>query len=52
MVTKVDDEARHQDLPDLQDEFDTEVKNLERRRDNEIEVCSPNRPSFSGLRVR
>ena len=37
MVTKVDDEARHQDLPDLQDEFDTEVKNLERRRDNEIE---------------
>ncbi len=37
MVTKVDDEARHKDLPDLQDEFDTEVKNLERRRDNEIE---------------
>ena len=37
MVTKVDDEARHQDLPDLQDEFDTEVKNLERHRDNEIE---------------
>ena len=38
MVTKVDEEQRHKDLPDLQDEFDNEVKNLERRRDNEIEA--------------
>ncbi|OZG68614.1 DNA-directed RNA polymerase subunit beta' [Bifidobacterium eulemuris] len=37
MVTEVDDEQRHTDLPGLQDEFDTEVKQLERRRDNEIE---------------
>jgi DNA-directed RNA polymerase subunit beta' len=38
MVTKVDEEQRHQDLPDLQDEFDTEIANLLRRRDNEIET--------------
>ncbi|OZG61271.1 RNA polymerase beta' subunit [Bifidobacterium lemurum] len=37
MVTEVDDEQRHTDLPGLQDEFDTEIKQLERRRDNEIE---------------
>ena len=37
MVTSVDEEQRHQDLPDLQDEFDHEVQNLERRRNNEIE---------------
>ena len=36
MVTKVDEEQRHQDLPDLQDEFDTEVANMGKRRDNEI----------------
>lgn len=37
MVTEVNDEQRHTDLPGLQDEFDTEIKQLERRRDNEIE---------------
>nr|WP_236022628.1 DNA-directed RNA polymerase subunit beta' [Bifidobacterium phasiani] len=37
MVTKVDEEQRHQDLPDLQEELDTEIGNLEKRRDNEIE---------------
>ncbi|NEG88460.1 DNA-directed RNA polymerase subunit beta' [Bifidobacterium aerophilum] len=37
MVTKVDEEQRHQDLPDLQDEFDTEISHLAKRRDNEIE---------------
>lgn len=37
MVTKVDDEQRHQDMPDLQDEFDTEISHLAKRRDNEIE---------------
>jgi DNA-directed RNA polymerase subunit beta' len=37
MVTKVDEEQRHEDLPDLQDEFDTEIANLLKRRDNEIE---------------
>ncbi|AFI63517.1 DNA-directed RNA polymerase subunit beta' [Bifidobacterium animalis subsp. animalis MCC 1489] len=37
MVTSVDEEQRHRDLPDLQDEFDHEVSNLERRRNNEIE---------------
>ncbi|RSX53422.1 RNA polymerase beta' subunit [Bifidobacterium goeldii] len=38
MVTSVDEEQRHQDLPDLQDEFDTEIGNLQKRRDNEIET--------------
>lgn len=38
MVTSVDDEQRHQDLPDLQDEFDTENANLQKRRDNEVEA--------------
>ena len=37
MVTKVDDEQRQQDLPDLQEELDTEIGNLEKRRNNEIE---------------
>ncbi|MFT9282367.1 DNA-directed RNA polymerase subunit beta', partial [Bifidobacterium sp.] len=37
MVTKVDEDQRHQDLPDLQDEFDTEITRLEKARDNEIE---------------
>ncbi|MFT8704862.1 DNA-directed RNA polymerase subunit beta' [Bifidobacterium aquikefiricola] len=37
MVTKVDEDQRHQDLPDLQDEFDTEIAHLEKARDNEIE---------------
>ena len=40
MVTKVDDEQRHQDLPDLQDEFDTEIAGLEKRRDNELDERS------------
>ena len=38
MVTNVDEEQRHQDLPDLQDEFDTEIGNLRKRRDNEIDA--------------
>lgn len=37
MVTSVDEEQRHQDLPDLQDEFDHEIAMIEKRRDNEIE---------------
>ena len=37
MVTKVDEEQRHQDLPDLQDEFDNDIANLEKRRNAEIE---------------
>ncbi|RSX58095.1 DNA-directed RNA polymerase subunit beta' [Bifidobacterium samirii] len=37
MVTKVDEEQRHQDLPDLQDEFDIEISTMAKRRDNEIE---------------
>lgn len=37
MVTSVDEEQRHQDLPDLQDEFDTEIAQLLKRRDNEVE---------------
>ena len=37
MVTSVDEEQRHNDLPDLQDEFDTEIGNMVKRRDNEIE---------------
>ena len=37
MVTSVDEERRHNDLPDLQDEFDTEIGNMAKRRDNEIE---------------
>lgn len=38
MVTSVDEEQRHADLPDLQDEFDNEISNLVKRRDNEIEA--------------
>ncbi|WEV42271.1 DNA-directed RNA polymerase subunit beta' [Bifidobacterium sp. ESL0682] len=37
MVTSVDEQQRQQDLPDLQDEFDTEIAQLNKRRDNEIE---------------
>ena len=37
MVTAVNEEQRHQDLPDLQDEFDNDIAMLEKRRDNEIE---------------
>ncbi len=37
MVTKVDEEQRHEDLPGLQDEFDNEIANLEKRRNAEIE---------------
>ncbi|PST46272.1 DNA-directed RNA polymerase subunit beta' [Bifidobacterium callitrichos] len=37
MVTAVNDEQRHQDLPDLQAEFDHDINALEHRRNNEIE---------------
>ncbi len=37
MVTAVNAEQRHQDLPDLQDEFDNDISMFEKRRDNEIE---------------
>lgn len=37
MVTSVDEDQRHQDMPGLQDEFDHEIAMLEKRRDNEIE---------------
>ena len=37
MVTSVDEEQRHEDLPGLQDEFDNDIANLERRRNAEIE---------------
>ncbi|NMN01636.1 DNA-directed RNA polymerase subunit beta' [Bifidobacterium panos] len=37
MVTAVNEEQRHQDLPDLQDEFDNDISIFEKRRDNEIE---------------
>ncbi|PJM73537.1 DNA-directed RNA polymerase subunit beta' [Bifidobacterium primatium] len=36
MVTSVDEEQRHKDMPDLQDEFDLRIQNLEKARDNEI----------------
>lgn len=37
MVTTVNEEQRHADLPDLRDELDHDVANMEKRRDNEIE---------------
>ena len=37
MVTSVDEEQRHEDLPGLQDEFDNDIANLEKRRNAEIE---------------
>ena len=37
MVTSVDEDQRHQDLPDLQSELDNELSNLEKRRDLEID---------------
>ncbi|MBR3359516.1 MAG: DNA-directed RNA polymerase subunit beta' [Aeriscardovia sp.] len=37
MVTGVNEEQRHQDLPDLRSELDLELSSLARRRDNEIE---------------
>ncbi|OXN00599.1 DNA-directed RNA polymerase subunit beta' [Bifidobacterium vansinderenii] len=36
MVTSVDEEQRHKDMPDLQDEFDVRIQNLEKARDNEL----------------
>jgi len=36
MVTWVDDEARHEDLPNLQNEIDLEKKEISDRRDNDI----------------
>ncbi|MCC2735954.1 hypothetical protein LK488_17655, partial [Fusicatenibacter saccharivorans] len=38
MVTEVNEDERHNDLPGLQDEFDAEIKHLEQRRDTEIEA--------------
>ena len=38
MVTEVNEDERHNDLPGLQDEFDAEIKRLEQRRDTEIET--------------
>ncbi|GGI13862.1 DNA-directed RNA polymerase subunit beta' [Galliscardovia ingluviei] len=37
MVTSVDEEQRHKDMPDLQDEFDVRIANLEKARDNELD---------------
>ncbi|KAB8288794.1 RNA polymerase beta' subunit [Bifidobacterium ramosum] len=37
MVTSVDEEARHENLPDLQAEFDTQIHAMAKRRDAEIE---------------
>src|SRR5690606_5327274 len=37
MITTVDEEARHKDLPSLEAEIDTERKALENRRDAEVE---------------
>ena len=37
MITEVDDEARSRDLPSLEAKVDVERKQLEQRRDNEIE---------------
>ena len=37
MVTEVNEDERHNDLPGLQDEFDSEIKRLEQRRDSDIE---------------
>ncbi|KAA8828853.1 DNA-directed RNA polymerase subunit beta' [Bifidobacterium tissieri] len=36
MVTSVNEEQRHKDMPDLQDEFDVRIQNLEKARDNEL----------------
>lgn len=38
MVTEVNEDERHNDLPGLQDEFDAEIKRLEQRRDTDIEA--------------
>ncbi|MFD1716527.1 DNA-directed RNA polymerase subunit beta' [Georgenia deserti] len=38
MITEVDEEGRHEDLPSLQNEMDLEKKQLEQRRDNDIEA--------------
>ncbi len=37
MVTKVNEEQRHQDMSDLQDEFDVEIGNLAKARDLELD---------------
>jgi DNA-directed RNA polymerase subunit beta' len=37
MITEVDEEARHRDLPSLEAKIDVERKQLESRRDNDIE---------------
>ena len=38
MVPEVNEDERHNDLPGLQDEFDSEIKRLEQRRDSDIEA--------------
>ena len=38
MVIEVNEDERHNDLPGLQDEFDSEIKRLEQRRDSDIEA--------------
>ncbi|PKQ26696.1 MAG: DNA-directed RNA polymerase subunit beta' [Actinobacteria bacterium HGW-Actinobacteria-4] len=38
MVTEVDVDGRHEDLPQLRNEMDLEKKNISNRRDNEIET--------------
>ncbi|HLT84065.1 MAG TPA: hypothetical protein VKZ83_07515, partial [Phototrophicaceae bacterium] len=37
MITEVDDEGRHEDLPSLQNEIDLERQDVERKRDTDIE---------------
>ncbi|WP_127132248.1 DNA-directed RNA polymerase subunit beta' [Georgenia sp. SYP-B2076] len=38
MITEVDDEGRHEDLPSLQNEMDLEKKQVETKRDSDIET--------------
>ncbi|TNC19043.1 DNA-directed RNA polymerase subunit beta', partial [Georgenia sp. 311] len=38
MITEVDDEGRHEDLPSLQNEIDLEKQDVERKRDTDIEA--------------
>ena len=38
MITEVDEEGRHEDLPSLQNEIDLEKQDVERKRDQDIEA--------------
>ena len=38
MITRVDDEARHRDLPSLEANIDVERKQIEQRRDSDVEA--------------